>query len=231
MTAGDTVQRVAVWSARLRASHWLSAAAVLTLLASGWLMNRVVPAQGALRDLHYIAGYGLLLALLWRGWLLLFGRAAERWSDLWPRGPQRPAAWHTLRFYLSLGRAPVPAWYAHNPLWGPIYLLWWLLLVALLFTGLWPDAASTLGMAAAYWHSLLAHAVAILVAAHVVAVFAHDLKGEGADVSAMINGYRLFRIRRAVPQVKTGRAVSLDALMRSNASGRNKNKPPPDTGP
>lgn len=216
MRPAATVQRVAVWSARLRWSHWLSAAAVLLLLPSGWLMARTSAGAQLWRDLHFVAGYVLLLALLLRAWLLVFGRAAEHWRDLVPRGPQRTAAWRTARFYLSLGRAPLPAWYAHNPLWAPVYVGWWLLLAVQLATGFGPDAIAAMGLAPDYWHSLLSHAIAMLVAAHVAAVFVHDLKGGGADVSAMINGHRCFQVERQPPLVKGEQEVSLDALLRSD---------------
>lgn len=218
----ETVQRVAIWSGRLRLSHWLSAVAVLVLLLTGWLMTWTSERQALMRDLHFVAGYALLLALALRAWLLVSGEAAEHWRDLIPRGPQRLAAWHTARFYFSLGRAPLPAWYAHNPLWGPLYLLWWLVLLAQLFTGLAPGAAAALGLSPGAWHSLLAQAIAILVAAHVAAVFLHDLKGGGADVSAMINGHRCFRSQRGSPTVRTEQEVSLDALLRRGSDANQK---------
>lgn len=216
--AAQAMQRVEIWSGRLRLAHWLMAVAVLVLLATGWLLPRVPTMTESVRDLHYVAGYVLLAALALRFYLLLFGKAAEQWTDLLPRGPQWRAAWHTLRFYLSLGRAPLPAWYAHNPLWGPVYLAWWALLVAQVLTGLLPGWWSTLGVQPWWWHSLAADAVAMLVAAHVVAVFLHDLKGGGADVSAMINGFRWFRTGKEPGPLLHEHSVSLDALLRSKSN-------------
>ncbi|MCC6714137.1 MAG: hypothetical protein IT496_02825, partial [Gammaproteobacteria bacterium] len=43
-------------------------------------------------------------------------------------------------------------------------------------------------------HRLGAKAIAAIAAAHVVAVALQDWRGEGSDVSAMISGYRIFRI-------------------------------------
>lgn len=215
--AKETVQRVAIWSARLRLAHWLMALAVLLLLLSGWLMPLAPSLAVPLRDAHYVAGYTLLLALALRWYLLLFGRAAEQWRDLVPRGPQVRAAWHTLRFYLSLGRAPLPAWYAHNPLWGPLYLLLFAVLSLQALTGLALETGSFAVLRPWWWHSMLAAPIAVLVAAHVVAVFVHDLKGGGADVSAMINGHRLYKTDLDRAPLLGGHAVSLDTLRRSRS--------------
>lgn len=211
----ETVQRVAVWSARLRLSHWLSAPAVLVLLASGWLLPRLPSRHEWLHDVHDLAGYTLVAALLLRAYLLVFGRAAEQWRDLLPRGPQLKAVGRMLRFYLSLGRAPLPAWYAHNPLWGPIYVVLWVLLALQLGSGFALEHGGFAALLPPAWHSLLPGPIAMLVAAHVLAVFVHDLKGGGADVSAMINGYRLFRTDRGRAPLLGEHTVSLDALLRS----------------
>lgn len=211
-----SIQPVPVWSGRLRLVHWVMALAVLVLSVSGWLLPYLAPQASLLRDLHYIAGYALLLTLLARFYLLFFGRAAEHWRDLVPRGPQVRAAWHTALFYLSLGRAPLPAWYAHNPLWSPVYLFWWLLLWFQVWTGLFPVAAARVGLDATRWHGAVAHLIAILVIAHVAAVFLHDLKGRSADVSGMINGLRWFRIDKPDSPLAS-RSVSLDNLLRSKS--------------
>lgn len=214
VSAGEHVQRVDVWSGWLRLSHWSSALAVVILLGSGWLLVHLPASSGAVRELHLGAGYVLLAALLLRLHLLLFGRGAEQWRDLLPRGPQWQAAGQTLRFYLSLGRAPLPAWFAHNPLWSPVYLLWWLVLAATLVSGLVPGVLAAAGLQPWWWHSMLAEVTEVLVLAHLVAVFAHDLKGGGADVSAMINGRRCFRTGRGPASLQDPHSVSLDSLLR-----------------
>jgi Ni/Fe-hydrogenase 1 B-type cytochrome subunit len=53
----------------------------------------------------------------------------------------------------------------------------------------------------------------LFVLAHVIAVFMHDLKGGGDDVSAMINGKRLFEVK-PIPFQEIGgvHTVSVDSL-------------------
>ncbi len=212
--ANETVQRVAIWSGRLRFAHWLMASATLVLLLSGWLLHLAPALAVPLLDAHLAAGYGLVLALLLRGYLLLFGRAAEHWRDLLPHGPQLRAAAQTLRFYVTLGRAPLPAWYAHNPLWSPVYLALLAMLSWQAFTGLALDQVFDVGLRAWRWHTALAEPIAIVIALHVAAVFVHDLKGGGADTSAMISGYRCFRTGTPGTPVVQRHTVSLDALLR-----------------
>ena len=193
---GTPVQRVPVWSRWLRLAHWAMAGSVLFLLASGWLGRQAPAAFPGWRQAHMDAGWILLAALALRAGLLLGGRGSDRLPDLLPRGPQAGAALAMLRFYLSLGRAPLPAWYAHNPLWGPVYLVWLALLAASVWTGLeLAGAATGPAEATVARHAALAAWVGWIAAAHVAAVAAHDLRARSADCSAMIHGERIFELR------------------------------------
>jgi len=194
MQQGDeTLREAAVWSGALRLTHWLTTAAVLVLLGSGWLLHEMPGAFTAL-DLHLATGYALAAVLALRLYLLLFGHGAEHWRDLLPLRGRAAAA--TLWFYLSLGRRPLPAWYAHNPFWAPLYLMLWLLLGAATASGV---ALRHLPGAAAWaegCHGPLAAAIGLWTLLHVAAVALHDWRGGTADVSAMLSGRRLFRLRR-----------------------------------
>jgi Ni/Fe-hydrogenase 1 B-type cytochrome subunit len=111
-----------------------------------------------------------------------------------------------LRFYASLGRGALPGYYAHNPLWAPLYLLLLLLLLLQLGSGLMLEFGSLRGMfrlssvELLHWHQGLLPVVALLTIAHVLSAFLHDLRGNGSDVSGMINGHRTFPVgQRAKP--------------------------------
>lgn len=209
---GELVRRVLVWSGLVRALHWAMALCVLALIGSAWAMQRAPAELGAgASRLHRDVGYLLLAALAARAYLLLFGHRAEAWRDFVPWPPQHRAAVQMLRFYLSLGRAPLPAYYAHNPLWGPIYLAFLGLLV---FQG----ATGLLGPAG--WHAAAWPIVVGFTVLHVLAAFVHDWKGSGADVSAMINGHRVFVARRADEAPGPGpHLVSVDSLLASAPRG------------
>lgn len=186
------IQRVRVWPASVRLVHWTMALSVLALLLTGWAPDSGGELPSAAQDAHFFSGYVLLAALLWRIGLLLFARGTAHWRDCIPSGAQTRAALQTMQSYLTLGRVPLPRWYAHNPWWGPVYLLWFGLLLGQLASGLFlafgplePHTASALHVAGA-------KLLAIFCAVHLVAVVFHELKGSGSDVSAMISGYRVF---------------------------------------
>ncbi len=205
--SGESVRRVAVWSGRLRTLHWALALATLSLLASGWLLSQeLTPLSANLRVVHVSAGVLLGLALAGRLILLVFGRGAEQLRDfrLSPAGMLG-----MLRFYVTAGRAPLPAYYAHNPLWAPLYLLLFVVLALQTASGLaWLTAGAAdpeyfqalpwlLGWTLSEWHLGGYRIIAAFTLAHLIAVFWHDWKGSGAEISAMLNGHKIFIIRRA----------------------------------
>ena len=194
-----------VWSSLVRTLHWAMALGVATLVASRWLILRAPEELGAgAAEVHRNMGYLLLAALAARVYLLLFGHGGEQWRDFVPWPPQHRAAGQMLRFYLTLGRSPLPAYYAHNPLWGPIYLALFAVLAAQGVTGL-------LGLMA--WHRPGLPVVTGFVALHVLTSFLHDWKGGGADVSAMINGHRVFVVKRPDATGQAGvHVVSVESL-------------------
>jgi Ni/Fe-hydrogenase 1 B-type cytochrome subunit len=203
--AATTVKRVQVWSGLLRLSHWLMALAVTILLGTGWLLGPVPQFHDALLDYHYLAGYALIAGLLVRFYLLFFGRNADTLGELIPRRQQFPAMLDMLRFYLSFGRWRLPAWYAHNPLWQPIYLGLLALLLLQILSGVFADAPYLFAQKTLReWHGPGALVIAGISGLHVVAVFLHDLRGTGSDTSAMISGYRIFVIRPVQEQIDTG---------------------------
>jgi Ni/Fe-hydrogenase 1 B-type cytochrome subunit len=194
------IRRVAVWSGWLRLSHLVVGSAVLLLMITGWLMRHAPSVEAAAVDWHYLAAALLVPGMVLRIWLLFAGRPVERGSQWMPADDEWHAVAQTLRFYLSLGRAPLPRWYAHNPLWKPLYLLLYLLLGVLLLTGaLYEQQPLLAGIYLPDVHRVFATAVTLLVVAHVLTVLWHDWKGQADDVSAIINGHRLFVTERPGP--------------------------------
>ncbi|HWR87656.1 MAG TPA: cytochrome b/b6 domain-containing protein [Acidiferrobacterales bacterium] len=201
------IQRTRVWSSALRIGHWLLALCVLTLLISGWALSLgLADIPQPWRDAHVAAGAMLGIALLFRIVLLVAGRTpTDRWRDCLPLTRQQ---WHGARamlvFYLSLGRVPLPAWYGHNPLWGPLYLLLFAVLVLGVATGLLiaqhdpqslQQLAATpwwLGWTLPEWHIGLAWVICGFSVAHVLSVFLHDARGTTSEISAMVNGHKIF---------------------------------------
>ena len=184
--------------------HWALATSTLLLLFSGWLLSvEVTPSSVPLRSVHVSAGVLLTLALMARLILLLVGRGTERLRDF---RTTATAVLGMLRFYVTAGRSPLPAYYAHNPLWAPLYLLVFVILALQAASGLsWQFAGAAdpeyylawpwlLGWTLPEWHDAGYRVIAVFTFAHVFAVCLHDWKGTGAEISAMLSGYKIFII-------------------------------------
>jgi Ni,Fe-hydrogenase I cytochrome b subunit len=221
----DNVSRVLVWPGLLRVIHWAAALAVVLLLLSGWLMKSGLVLNDRLYEflleqLHLPAGHVLGLAVVVRFYLLARDRGVEGYSALVPgRG-----AWQGIKeglvFYTSFARTNPPRYFAHHPVWAPVYLLWWLLLAAQLVTGLLLEFGALRGLfglssdALLRWHLAPFGWLAMLAVLHVVSAFLDDLKGSGSDVSAMINGHRTFETgeKTGPAKVTAPPSVSLNDL-------------------
>ena len=231
------IRRVLVWPGVVRATHWALAASALVLLATGELLGsgRVasVELHGLLADgLHRPAGHVFALALAVR-LVLLFtaGRAVAGWRALVPDASARDGMRETLRFYSTLGSGRPPRYYAHNPLWGPLYLVFFALAAAQAATGLTLELGFLRGLlhadepALLALHGRLAEWVLVWCTFHVATAVLHDWRGQGSDVSALISGYRIF-----VPEPPAPDDLGKVATVRLDAIRRPSPKPPTEEG-
>jgi Ni/Fe-hydrogenase 1 B-type cytochrome subunit len=209
------IKRLPVWSKPLRISHWALTLATLLLLASGWLIRWAPERADQVRDFHYLGAALLLAALAARLWLLFAGKESERIQGMLPNRHRWRQALEVLRSYLTLGKLPLPRWYAHNPLWGPLYLLLFAVLLAQAGTGLLLLNQVTLlgGISLRSLHAGGYLFVLVFTLLHLAAVFFHDARGSSDDISGMVNGHRLFTIEPLQTEpVTTPRVIPLDAL-------------------
>jgi Ni/Fe-hydrogenase 1 B-type cytochrome subunit len=214
----NEIRRIPVWSRALRIAHWVMAVAVVVLIATGWRMESEPLPASTLLDDHFLAAAFLIPAILLRIYLLFFGTGTDHISDCEPDGNRLRSAAAVLKYYFSLGRSPLPNWYAHNSLWGPVYLLLFLFLLMQIISGAFQQSHPYLGMVNLHdIHIIGAYVITGFTVVHVVAVFLHDLGGSGSDISAMINGHRIFVLKKPVTTQQSGdtQSVSLDALKRS----------------
>jgi Ni/Fe-hydrogenase 1 B-type cytochrome subunit len=193
----DTIRRVRVWSGWLRVAHAALAVATLALAATGWLIAHAPSVADAASDVHYLAASLLLFGLALRLFLGLVGQGPERFVHLLPSASEMTGLRASVLFYLSLGRAPRPNWYAHNPLWKPFYLLLLIALCVSAATGwLMPDRPLLGGFYLPGVHDDVAGFVTVLVLAHLYSVVLQDIKGQSGDISAMLSGVRHFDVDR-----------------------------------
>ncbi len=188
----ENIRYVLVWSGWLRLSHWLIAAGVLFQITSAWAIGHDNADYTFWLDWHLISGQIILMALALRV-VLLFFPGSSNWRALIPEKAQLQAMVQMIKFYLSLARFPLPNWYAHNPLWLPLYLIIFVVIAACSVTGLLHDSPKIIfGFPVYKLHSAMASVIIIFTLFHIVTVFLHDLKGKGAFISAMVNGHRYF---------------------------------------
>ncbi len=219
----EQIRRIVVWSGWLRVAHWAMAGATLALLATGWLIRNAPTLADSAAEIHYLGASVLVFALVLRLYLGVFGQGAERLEHLLPRAAESAAMRASLWFYLSLGRAAPPNWFAHNPLWKALYLVLLVSLFLAVLTGwLMPETPLVGGLYLPAVHRWLAHLTGLLTVAHLFSVILQDVKGRSGDISAMFSGYRLFYVLQATA-VKPDIAkvtVSLDALAKPRQSDK-----------
>lgn len=191
-----SIERREVWSGLLRLSHWGLALTTLLLIGTGWLLNHAPSVANAASDYHYIAGALFSISLILRLYLLFYDRLTGKWQFLSPEQISRENLSAMLKFYLTFGKSPLPHWYAHNPAWIVVYVFTFILMgLASLSGHFMSDHPVMLGMYLPHLHSIVTLLITWFAALHTVAVVMHDLKGDAADTSAMINGHRIFVLK------------------------------------
>lgn len=212
-----TIQRILIWSGWLRLAHWLIALSTLGLLLTGWLLSAIPSLEIAASDFHYMLAPFFSLGVGIRITLLFIDKKNAGLGSLTPEIRLQPMA-TMLRFYLSLGRLPLPRWYAHNPLWAPVYLAILFLLILQAASGyLQVSMPMIAGIYVPGLHRLIAMIVALFTIAHIVTVILHDLKGTASDISAMINGYKIFVVeRKDDTTIDTTPSVSIDSIKKTD---------------
>jgi Ni/Fe-hydrogenase 1 B-type cytochrome subunit len=188
----------------------------LGLIGSGYLISIQAIPITTMQDIHYLFGALLLPGFLIRIYLLLFGKGTDHISDCEPDIHRLTQAWQVAKFYLTLGKAPLPNWFSHNPLWGPIYIGLFFILLLSIVSGyaLLNDMQFIFGVVMVDLHQLTYVIIAWFSLLHIVAVFVHDLSSTGSDISGMINGHRIFQVSDNPSDPDTQR-VDLNELMKT----------------
>jgi Ni/Fe-hydrogenase 1 B-type cytochrome subunit len=212
-----SVSHVLVWSRWLRLAHWALAISTLGLIATGWLMHNDSATAAESGEIHYLLSGLFLPALLLRLYLLFFSKGTDHLTDCEPNAHRLSQAWQVIRFYLTLGKAPLPKWYSHNPLWGPLYIALFFILSLSAASGLMllNDQQLLGSISMLDLHQLCYQVILLFTVLHMPAVFSHDLSSKSGDISAMVNGFRVFEVGEAsADKSDSAQAVSLDALIK-----------------
>jgi Ni,Fe-hydrogenase I cytochrome b subunit len=206
----NSIKRVAVFSSAQRITHWLIALGVTFLLASAWLVQHSDVDVIAWMDWHIMVGQALSLVIIYRLYLL-FVPGSGHWRLLLPTREQRHIVRQTIKFYASLGRMPCPDWFAYNPLWQPLYAL---VIVALVIVSGSGFLLGSSGAGMTQLHAALASFILYFTLAHIAFAVLHDVKGSGAQISAMLNGFKYFQSKPVENPLPAENSVSLQDLLK-----------------
>lgn len=222
----EQIQRVLVWPPILRVLHLMMASTVMILLVTGLLLQSgmILNEQLYLHLLeiwHLPAGNVLVFVLVIRVALLLVKKDVSGWRALIPDSLE--GIINTATFYLSLGRMNLPGYFAHNPLWKIVYLVWLVMLSLQAFSGVllesaWlrsvfhTDTSTTLK-----YHQLLLEPLTVVLIAHILTALLHDWKTPTGELSAINNGYKHFPIgnRNTGNTVEAPVTVNIDNLLKT----------------
>ncbi len=195
------IKRVFIWSGWLRGLHGLMIVALLVLALTGWLLTQAQLHNAVFLQWHQIANSVLAVSLLIRIILLLVGKGAEHIKSFFNQGLPLKQVKDLLAFYLTLGKRPLPSWFSRSVLWAFLYLLMYLLMLFSIISGLlMPQRDMLLGWVLYDLHQQIAIFLLWIIALHIVTAIFHDVKGENSNVSAMLNGHRIFIIEQQKSQ-------------------------------
>lgn len=136
---------VYLWSAPLRAMHWIAAICVLVLIITGFYIGRPYFMtsgeasshfmMGRMRFLHFVAAGVLVMTGIIRVYWLFAGNRFERLRALFPVTPTnlRHTGEHAVA-YVTM-RPDRPNFVGHNPLQQYFYTLLYLMVVVMVVTG------------------------------------------------------------------------------------------------
>jgi len=214
----DKLIRVNVWPAILRLLHLLMASSMLILLLTGgFLQSGMILNELLYLDLleiwHLPAGHVFAAALIVRLVLLFFGKGVLHIRALLDWKLQDVVA--VAVFYASFARMQLQGYFAHNPLWKSIYLLFFGMSILQVFSGFLLESnwlrsvLRTDSYTVLYYHQLLFQPLTVIVLAHVLTAILHDWKSDRAEISAMINGHKFISIEPNIGQQEKVESVSV----------------------
>lgn len=137
------LQRVYVWDAVVRMTHWLIALSIVALAATGIYMGNpfvtvkgTVFLMGTVKVVHFYFAIVFTLSVLVRiGWMFV-GPEHARWHQFIPASKERRRnVGQTFMFYTFLRRDP-PRVVGHNALAGAAYALVFILYLVMITSGL-----------------------------------------------------------------------------------------------
>lgn len=211
-------RRVYVWELPVRLYHWVNAAAVLTLAATGYLIGNPLAISysheayqqywfGTVRFAHFVAAFVFFFNFLVRIYWGFAGNRFARWRNFLPlRREQWREIGDVLRVDILQTSARGRISLGHNALAGLVYFLSFLAFLFQAVTGfalysgmsrsllprLFHFVVPLLGgdFAVRQWHHVSMWFFAVFVVIHVYLVAYHDYVEGRATTSSMVGGWK-----------------------------------------
>jgi Ni/Fe-hydrogenase 1 B-type cytochrome subunit len=218
---GVRYRRVQLWDAPIRAMHWVAAACILVLAATGfyignpYFMTRGEAvehfAMGNMRLAHFIAAGVLVGTGVVRVYWLFAGNRFESWRALFPvDGKSLRNLVRQMGYYLLLPRVKRPHYLGHNPLQQVFYTGVYALVVVQVLTGFAMFGLAdpegffwrTLGIQSAYIggirvvrfvHHVLTWVILVFIPIHVYLGVRADVMDREGTMSSIFSGSRWVR--------------------------------------
>lgn len=212
-----------VYEAPVRLWHWSIAFLVFGLSITGYLIGAPLQsvsgdtselfAMGTIRELHFIFGWLLAIAAVWRAYWAIVGDHHARliyyipfwskqfWQDIWTM----------VKWYLFIDMKP-HRWIGHNPLArAAMFACFTLGSLFMIVSGFgmygeqlglhswvsgafgWTLSVAGSSMELRFWHHLGMYLLLIFSGLHIYMAIRDDIMGRVSTISSMISGWRTFR--------------------------------------
>ena len=193
-----TYRRQKVYDPALRLIHLWNGLAILFLMVTIWISDLFDKGVGedTLWQIHIFIGYALVVGIVARLAWGLVGPRHARYSDMW-----HPAAWWNAVHHFNLTTKPR---FGHNTLASAVYLLVYLLLIAMAVSGLGLAAIEhSMGPFNSWFgdmtwledlfeepHEIIYYLLMGFVVIHIAALIWHEYKDKTPVAQAMVTGYQ-----------------------------------------
>ena len=193
-----TYRRQKVYDPALRLIHLWNGLAILFLIITVWISDLFDKGVGenTLWQIHIFIGYALVVGIVARLVWGLVGPSHARYSDMW-----HPAAWWNAVRHFNLTTKPR---FGHNTLASAVYLLVYLLLIAMAVSGLGLAAIEhSMGPFNSWFgdmtwledlfeepHEIIYYLLMGFVVIHIAALIWHEYKDKTPVAQAMVTGYQ-----------------------------------------
>lgn len=214
-------RRVYIWELPVRLFHWINAACIVVLFATGLLIGwpqtlwmSEEPYQqywfGWVRFLHFATGYIFLFNILFRIYWSFVGNEYARWSAYVPyKMSQLKSMWETIMVDITQIRLRGEVSVGHNYMAAFTYFVLFFICIFQVVTGfgLYADMSDAwlphffhwivplMGgdQSVRQWHHIMSWAFPVFTVIHVYLSFYHDLVEGRGTTSAIIGGWKFER--------------------------------------